>query len=816
MYKSISVFVVLSCCGQKYSVYGSQSSYTPTSLRVEHLLEEDALGIDTTEPLLGWVLEPTGIVGSVNRFLVVSDVTVAVSQSISDIAPIQTALRKKSIRNESAKSTESSLLLPHGGNLQVVQVPRDAQRVAVTPIRYTALGASDTLRSSTRYYWTVCVAFVRNVSEASQQSDKSAKERLIQCAPTSVFITGKLNGDAWQASWIGGTTNTTPARCTQCMAPYHAWCKKDEQGLPPCGFVGMQLRSPVFSVAGDVVSAIVHVTGLGMYELYVNAQRVGNGTVLDPGFSTNFTSRLLYSTFDVSHALSSAAARTEVNTTTEIRLAARIGAGKFSLGSTPLPFALLAELHVELSNGKTMVLGTNASWEQASSPIVFENLYIGEVYDARLTTADWHNVTRSGVVKDAVVWHPTSSISSPITGKLSPRLMPPIKIIRTITPLTATKQASVLPNMSTWLFDLGENIPGLARLYLQHMPAGTVVTISYGETLTNGTLNVGFNQVDKYIYAGTEAMGAKWMPTFIYHGFRFIEIANMPPDIDCTVSPCVEGVVMHSAVTATGNIEFAPQNRTAMATTLDAIHQSVLRTQLANLVSHPTDCPHREKRGWMGDASWTAEEAGLNFDVHTLYTNWLQVMMDVQDTGCIRTALEYTQEPPYGTCCSPTTDQIHPTIFQCSPMSNFTDMTGAVPDIVPMLWGAGGSRGFPGENVNIVFSLRRELRRPSTCRPCCCAVWFQPPTIACITRARNNDDVYCPCCRCARVERRHCDHRRRGAGEIRRPRFSRTGVPKPTGIRPVSSTPGEICPRRGPTPIRPVGRLGCSRSSLSR
>lgn len=103
--------------------------------------------------------------------------------------------------------------------------------------------------------------------------------------------------------------------------------------------------------------------------------------------------------------------------------------------------------------------------------------------------------------------------------------------------------------------------------------------------------------------------------------------------------------------------------------------------------------------GARGDASWTAEEAALNFDMHSLYTNWLQVMLDVQDTGCTPTAVEYTLEPPYGTCCSPTTDQVHPTIFQCSPMSNFSDMAGSVPDMVPMLWGSGGSRGFPGAPV---------------------------------------------------------------------------------------------------------------------
>ena len=68
--------------------------------------------------------------------------------------------------------------------------------------------------------------------------------------------------------------------------------------------------------------------------------------------------------------------------------------------------------------------------------------------------------------------------------------------------------------------------------------------------------------------------------------------------------------------------------------TLDAIQKMIVLTQRDNLHSIPTDCPQREKRGWMGDAQWTAEEATLNFDMSALYANWVRTMGDLQAAGC--------------------------------------------------------------------------------------------------------------------------------------------------------------------------------------
>eukprot|EP01052_Picozoa_sp_SAG31_P045768 SAG31_NODE_8494_length_1441_cov_1.569300_1_plen_141_part_10 len=131
-------------------------------------------------------------------------------------------------------------------------------------------------------------------------------------------------------------------------------------------------------------------------------------------------------------------------------------------------------------------------------------------------------------------------------------------------------------------------------------------------------------------------------------------------------------------------------------------------------------CILREKRGWLGDAQWTAEEASLNFDMSALYANWIRTMNDLQDTGCTVGVPDkhghlnmsgYCWDYSVGAgkmaacnltnsyCCLPTpedSDPKFPKISFCSPQYNQSDTRGAIPDVAPNNWGRGGSRGWPG------------------------------------------------------------------------------------------------------------------------
>eukprot|EP00656_Telonema_subtile_P005012 TRINITY_DN12281_c0_g1_i10.p1 TRINITY_DN12281_c0_g1~~TRINITY_DN12281_c0_g1_i10.p1 ORF type:complete len:949 (+),score=157.40 TRINITY_DN12281_c0_g1_i10:285-3131(+) len=535
-------------------------------------------------------------------------------------------------------------------------VPADAQAQALAPLVLDVA-----LEPSSKYFWAVC----------AQHSNSTT------CSRVHSFLTGVLPGADWGAPWIMGTTGTFPSPCARCMAPYHSWCAKNESG-PPCGFQGVMVRSPELQVpAGVIVSAVVHVTALGMYELMLNGVKVGDA-VLDPGFSTNVSERLLYSSYEI-----------PIQPSSTIVLGAYIGAGKYSLGKHPPEwgFRLLAVVRYE--DGSLVDFKTNSSWVWSPSSIVSENLYHGELYDAQLEQPGW---ARPGFVCGSRWSHPDAALPPPV-AVLSPQLMPQIKETAILAPSLVNNTGEGL------IFDMGVNTAGYVRVLLAPSPRGSTLTLSFGEVLDESGVVNPFGQTDSYTYSGTEAPGSTWSPKFVYHGFRYVHVSGIPAAVAgrCSVnaSLCLVGVTVRSALEQSSRFEVS---YTPTGHTLQAVHQAVLQTQRSNLHSIPTDCPQREKRGWMADAQWSAEEASINFDTPAFYANWLTSMADVQAKGCTRTAV-WAEEPPYGSCCHPPKDPVHPTVFECSPMSNTSDTAGSLPDVVPMLWGNGGGRGWPAAPV---------------------------------------------------------------------------------------------------------------------
>jgi len=193
----------------------------------------------------------------------------------------------------------------------------------------------------------------------------------------------------------------------------------------------------------------------------------------------------------------------------------------------------------------------------------------------------------------------------PITGVLSAQLMPQMKALETVTPVNITAASRQDGQGGAILFDLGINIAGVARLRTYPpLPRGTVVTLSFGEIVdaTTGVLANPFQQEDSYTYSGNEVTGSSWTPRFVYHGYRFIVASGLPASciITATTAPCLLGVVYGTAMKKTGHLVFPGRDTYPAAGILQAIHSAVVQTQRSNVHSIPTDCPQREKRGWMG------------------------------------------------------------------------------------------------------------------------------------------------------------------------------------------------------------------------
>ncbi len=355
-----------------------------------------------------------------------------------------------------------------------------------------------------------------------------------------------------------------------------------------------QLRTE-FPLQGRVRRARAYIAGLGYHELRVNGVRIGN-RVLDPAWTT-YDKRVLYETHDLAPFLRGG----------KNAVAVTLGHGWYKAR------ALNFQLDVEMADGTAFRVASNNLWKTADGPVVEDSVYDGETYDARLETPGWD---RPGF--DDKPWADAEEVKGP-AGALSAQMMPGIQVVDTIVPLGMSS-----PRPGVYVFDMGQNISGWARLRVKG-PRGTDVRLRFAELLyPDGTLNRenlrSARAEDHYILRG----GGEefWEPRFTYHGFRYVEVAGFPgvPTLDS-----VRGRVVHTAVRPIGS--FA-----ASKDILNKLQRIVTWGQKTNLHGIPTDCDQRDERmGWMGDAQGTAEEALLNFDMAAFYTKFVRDIRDVQD-----------------------------------------------------------------------------------------------------------------------------------------------------------------------------------------
>ncbi len=369
-----------------------------------------------------------------------------------------------------------------------------------------------------------------------------------------------------------------------------------------------------FSLNEPVVSARAYICGLGFYELYLNGHKVGDH-VLDPAV-TQYDKRALYVTHDI----------TSLVRTGENAAGVMLGTGWYDCHTAcawdfeKAPWRdrpkLLVQLCLTFADGSTKTIGSDITWKTAAGPIVLDGLRNGEIYDARLEKPGW---LIPGY--DASDWLPARVVPGP-GGILAAQQMPPCKVMQTLAPVSVTE---VEPGV--FVYDLGQSFAGWAKLTASGA-AGTTVTLRYAEKLSadgdvdqsniDTLISSGECQTDRYTLKG---LGDEvWEPRFAYHGFRYVQVTGFPgvPTLEN-----VRGRVVHTAMDSAG--EFRCSNPL-----LNAIQACTRWSYLSNFVGIPTDCPHREKNGWTGDAQLAAETGLLNFAPQTAYAKWLADFADVQ------------------------------------------------------------------------------------------------------------------------------------------------------------------------------------------
>ena len=381
------------------------------------------------------------------------------------------------------------------------------------------------------------------------------------------------------------------------------------------------LRKSVKLAGKPVAKARLYVTALGLYEMYLNGQRVGD-IIFAPEW-TDYRKRIRYQVYDVTSMLKPG----------DNVLAGLVGTGWYSghIGWEPGKYygkvpGLLAQLEVTYADGAFEQVVSDDSWKGAASPILASDFMKGEDYDARRELKGWN---LAGF--DDSSWEKTT-VRAETARPLESQVTHPV---RKICELKAKTLAE--PKPGRWTFDLGQNMVGFARLRIS-ASVGTVVTLRHAEMLnSDGTIYTTnlrtASAVDTYICAGA---GVEiYQPRFTFHGFRYVEVTGLTkkPSLDA-----ITGIVIASDTPRTG--EFACSDER-----INQLYSNIVWGQRGNYLSLPTDCPQRDERlGWMGDAQVFIRTASYNSDIAAFFTKWLVDVDDARKDGA------FTDVSPFVTC----------------------------------------------------------------------------------------------------------------------------------------------------------------------
>ena len=448
----------------------------------------------------------------------------------------------------------------------------------------------------------------------------------VRSSEPATWEMGLLQASDWRARWVGGgdvAPDSDPLVLQWCedvlhpavgSADFERMSRSGARAITerPQRLATVRAGQPAvwlrrhFEVTAPVAKARLYSAALGYYELYLDGEKISD-RVLDPG-QRDYEKRALYNMDDLTADLAPG--------THELRILLAEGWYGQSQGFfTPRfryghPLAL-AQLELTYADGTTQLIATDADWQFASSAITKANLYSGEVVDGRRGEAD-------------LEWQPVTGAlhGQPVPERLEAQLLPPTRKVRAI-----PARSVIETRPGVWLFDIGENIAGWPRLRVS-APRGTAIDLKFAELMTpdnqinwgtQGRGAVGVYQHDRYIAAGD---GVEFYePRFTYHGFRYVEVTGLttPPTVDDLTAYLVRSDV---AIVGVFQCSDPLMNR---------LHETIRRTYESNLVALPSDCPIREKCGWLGDAHVTQEMTYYNYDMAQFWAKYLRDILTTSD-----------------------------------------------------------------------------------------------------------------------------------------------------------------------------------------
>lgn len=455
-------------------------------------------------------------------------------------------------------------------------------------------------------------------------------------------VTFKMGDEATQPQWIGAITDEDahiPSnRDYVGTGTVNAKGKTDWKATAPLSRQSIWLKKEM-KLPADVHKAMMKIVGLGFYELSINQQKVTDA-VFAPLWS-DYDKTIFYNTYDVTALL-----RKGKNQLTVLlgngfynEQGGRYAKMKVSYG----PPTLYCSLEIELKNGRTVCIVSDGSWKYSPSSITFNSIYGGEDEDARITPS----------------WKPVVIQKGP-RGILRQQMAQPVKMMEyfgvksrhQLTPQQIAKASNAKHPIpaGTFVLDMGQNLAGFPQIKVSGK-VGQQVRLYLSETLTaQGTCNQKQSGSPYYLTYTLSGKGEKsadgkrietWHPHFTYYGYRYIQVegAVIKGDENPNGKPVIEDIqscFVYNSAAKIGSFECSNPmfNRT---------YQIIDRAIRSNWQAVWTDCPHREKLGWLEQDWLNGEGLVYNYDCRSMIEQTLQNIADAQHAnGAVpTTAPEY-------------------------------------------------------------------------------------------------------------------------------------------------------------------------------
>ncbi len=372
-----------------------------------------------------------------------------------------------------------------------------------------------------------------------------------------------------------------------------------------------------FNEPGEIKKAIIHISGIGHYKLFINGEGVGD-RFLSPGW-TLYQKRCLYNTYDITEHIKKG----------QNAIGVLVGNGFYNINRERYRKLVVAygyprliyNIIIELNDGTIKNISSDSTTKVSPSPITFSSIYGGEDYDARMDQSGWNNAGfDDSKWQHAIILHDS-------IGKLYPENDYPLKVMQTF----ETKKI-ITSKTGRTIYDFGQNASGIIALKVKGNK-GAKVTIRPDELLNKqgniSQVSGGGPYEFNYILKGGEE--ELWQPYFSYYGFRYADVEIIEPS-----GANIKTEIMNLRMLHTRNSSPTVGSFECSDTLFNQIFDLINWGIKSNMASVATDCPHREKLGWLEQTYLIGSSMHYNFDIQKLYNKIVDDMMDSQlDNGLV-------------------------------------------------------------------------------------------------------------------------------------------------------------------------------------